>query len=151
MTVRTSGNASPALLRRDISVSFLPVWSPMGDRILFKDDRGIKLTSLDGKTVKLLGTFNAPSLAFSKNGKLLYGIDDESNHPVLFSFDPQKLKKTVIKQLSDEWEPDDDLLPSVRFTLDPDGKSLLYATSETQNDLWLLEGFHAPGWHHSVR
>jgi len=92
-----------------------------------------------------LGKVEAGSLAFSRDGKRLYGLGTGQIHPVLFSLDPQTLKKTVIKELSDEWTPDDDLLPSIRFSLAPDGKSLVYAVSNTQDDLWMLQGFHRPG------
>lgn len=35
---------------------------------------------------------------------------------------------------------------SGRFTLTPDGKSLAYVTSMERDDLWMLQGFHQPGW-----
>jgi serine/threonine protein kinase len=145
MTVRTNGNASPAVLKRNVYELFLPSWSPTGEWIAFEDDQGKELISPDGKVVKHLGKVEAGSLAFSRDGKRLYGLGTGQIHPVLFSLDPQTLKKTVIKELSDEWTPDDDLLPSIRFSLAPDGKSLVYAVSNTQDDLWMLQGFHRPG------
>jgi eukaryotic-like serine/threonine-protein kinase len=146
MTVRTNGNASPAVLKTNVFPFFLPSWSPTGEWIVFADDQGKELTSPDGKIVKPLGKVEAESLAFSRDGKRLYGVSSFETHPVLFSFDLQTLKKTVIKELSDEWAPDDDLFPSIRFTLAPDGQSLVYAVSNTRDDLWMLQGFQPPGW-----
>jgi hypothetical protein len=146
MTVRTNGNASPAVLKTNVFPFFLPSWSPTGEWIVFADDQGKELTSPDGKIAKPLGKVEAESLAFSRDGKRLYGVSSFETHPVLFSFDLQTLKKTVIKELSDEWAPDDDLFPSIRFTLAPDGQSLVYAVSNTRDDLWMLQGFQPPGW-----
>lgn len=146
--VETSGNATPVVLRRDVDTFFLPDWSPTGEWITFEDEDndGAGLVSPDGKNLKRLGKLQTSYLAFSKDGKKLYGINIDKDHVELFSLDPTTLKMKVIKDLGREWAPRDDLLPGVRFSMAPDGKSFVYAVSKTENDLWMLTGYRQPGW-----
>jgi Tol biopolymer transport system component len=146
MTVRTSGNASPVVLRRNVLWYFLPEWSPTGEWITFRDDEGVELISPNGKNLKSLGKLQTSYMAFSKDGKKLYGIKFEEGKSLLFSVDPTTLKTKVIKEIAKEWVPNDDLWPSIRFSLAPDGKSLVYAVSKNQEDLWMLQGYRQPGW-----
>ena len=74
MMVKTSGNAAPVVLREGVNKGSLPDWSPAGDWITFNDDKGWNLISPDGKTSKSLGKIGTRYLAFSKSGKLLYGM-----------------------------------------------------------------------------
>jgi hypothetical protein len=53
--------------------------------------------------------------------------------------------------MGEEWEPDDDLLPGIRLSLAPDGKSLVYAVSKTQENIWMLQGYRQPGWRERIR
>jgi Tol biopolymer transport system component len=75
MTVKSSGNATPSVLTSKIDARYLPDWSPTGEWITYRDKNGWWLISPDGKTSKSLGKIESPFLAFSKNGKLLYGIE----------------------------------------------------------------------------
>lgn len=117
MMVKTSGNAAPVLLRKGVSNANLPDWSPAGDWITFNDDNGWNLISPDGKNSKSLGKIETRYLAFSKSGKLLYGIlwNDQSSHPVLFSLDLATLKQKVIKELSVDLWPESPSSAGVRF------------------------------------
>ena len=144
--VETSGNETPVVLRRDVDWSFLPDWSPTGEWITFEDNDGAELVSPDGKNLKRLGKLQTPYLAFSKDGKKLYGINMSMDHDELFSLDPTTLKMKVIKDIGREWAPRDDLLPGVRFSMAPDGKSFVYAVSKIEYDLYMLQGYRQPGW-----
>jgi eukaryotic-like serine/threonine-protein kinase len=146
MTVKTSGNASPEVLRGNIDWYFLPDWSPTGEWITFHDDEGAELISPNGKNLRSLGKLQTLYLAFSKDGKKLYGIKFDQGTISLFSVDPNTVKTKVIKVLGQEWAPNDDLLPAVRFSFAPDGKTFVYAISKTQDDLWMLQGYRQPGW-----
>jgi serine/threonine protein kinase len=151
MLVRTNGNATPVAIRRIPELLFLPAWSPTGEWITFKDENGEGLLSPTTRTEKHLGKLDVEALGFAKDGKKLYGIHRAEGHLQLFSVDPATNKVTVIKELGDEWEPDDDLFPAIRFSLAPDGKSFVYAVSKTWNDLWMLEGFRQPDWTDRLR
>jgi eukaryotic-like serine/threonine-protein kinase len=151
MLVRTNGNATPVALKRLSDELFLSAWSPTGEWITFKDENGEALLSPDGRTEKRLGKLDTEALGFSKDGKKLYGIHSVDGHVQLFSVDSATGKVTVIKGLGDEWEPDDDLFPAIRYSMAPDGKSFVYAVSKTRNDLWMLQGFRQPDWTDRLR
>ena len=73
MTVKTTGGASPVLLKQGLYG--MPNWSPLGDWITWNDgEQGWFLVSPDGKSTKTLGKIATPHLTFSKDGKLLYGM-----------------------------------------------------------------------------
>ena len=151
MMVKTSGKAGPVVLREGV-VSALPDWSPSGDWITFRDDKGWNLISPDGKNSKSLGKINTWYLAFSKSGKLLYGIQwkdaetDNDRGATLFSLDPVTLKQKAIKALSRDFWPGSRSWPGIRFSLTPDGKSFVYSTATSRMDLWMLQGYRQPGW-----
>jgi Tol biopolymer transport system component len=144
-TVKTSGNATPTMLKANVYSNFLPDWSPTGEWITYQDDRGAAMISPDGKSVKSLGNIKIYYLAFSKDGKKLYGIKYGDEKNPLIEVDVATLKTKVIKELGVEWEPDDDLWPSIRLSLAPDGKSLVYTVSKTQENIWMLQGYRQPG------
>jgi serine/threonine protein kinase/WD40 repeat protein len=149
MIVKTSGGAKPILLREKVEKN-LPDWSRDGDWISYRDNKGWNLISPDGKTSKFLGNIETPYLAFSNDGKLLYGIkpgetEGNQDRATLFSLDPATLKQKVIKELGR------DLIPTQmggipRFSVAPDGKSFVYTTSKLRTDLWMLQGYRQPGW-----
>jgi serine/threonine protein kinase len=150
MTVKTSGNAAPVTLREHVS-ALVPDWSPVGDWITYRDEKGWNLISPDGKTTKFLGKIVTPYLAFSKDGKLLYGIqtgetEDVHDRAILFSLDPVTLKRKDIKDLGKDLEPLSPNNPGIRFSLAPDGKSFVYSTATYRSDLWMLQGYRQPGW-----
>ena len=150
-TVKTSGNATPTVLKANVNWFLLPDWSPTGEWITYHDDRGAELISPDGKTGKSIGNVSTAYLAFSKDGKRLYGIGFEGNKAPLIEVDLATLKTKVIKELGEEWQPRDDLLPAIRLSLAPDGKSLVYAVSKTQENIWMLQGYRRPGWLERIR
>jgi serine/threonine protein kinase len=148
MMVKTSGNAAPVVLRENVAY-LLPNWSQAGNWITFRDDKGWNLISPDGKTAKFLGQIETRYLTFSKDGKLLYGIqwsENEADHFTLFSLDPVTLKQKVIKELSTDFWPDSPWSSGVRFSLARDGKSFVYGTNNERKDLWMLQGYRQPGW-----
>jgi eukaryotic-like serine/threonine-protein kinase len=151
MTVKTSGNATPSVLKKDIDELHLPDWSPTGEWITYHDKNGWWLISPDGKTSKSLGKIESPYLAFSKNGKLLYGIqtgeiEGSIQRATLFSLDPVTLKQKVIKELGKDFAPQSPNDNGTRFSFALDGKSFVYATSYYREDLWMLTGYRQSGW-----
>lgn len=150
MIVKTSGGATPLTLQENTETD-LPDWSPVGDAITFEDKKGWHLISPDGKTTKFLGKIETSYLAFSRDGKLLYGIqtgdtEADKDRATLFSLDPITLKQKVIKELGKDDIPRENFGPSIRFSIAPDGKSFVYSTAKYRNDLWMLQGYQQPGW-----
>jgi serine/threonine protein kinase len=154
MVVKTNGNAAPMVLKDDIK-AYLSDWSPTGEWITYRDAKGWNLISGDGKNSKFLGEIWSYYLAFSKDGKLLYGIQTattEANKECasfcasLFSLDPATLNQKIIKELGKDLQPNTFMWPSTRFSLAPDGKSFVYNISKNRTDLWMLQGYRRPGW-----
>jgi Tol biopolymer transport system component len=150
MTVRTTGSAAPVLLKKSSGLG-LPDWSPAGDWITLHADEGWSLISPDGKNTKSIGRINSDYLAFSRDGKLLYGIETgatqaDRDHLLLFSLDVATLKRRDIKKLDSDLKPETNITPGVRLSLAPDGKSIAYTTAKFRSDLWMLQGYRQPGW-----
>ena len=147
-TVRTTGGAAPVLLKKMVDLD-IPDWSPTGDWITCHGDDGWGLISPDGKTAKSLGQIYTRHLAFSKDGKLLYGIETgktEADRATLFSLDPATLKRKNLKELGPDLIPATSLNPGIRLSLAPDGKSLVYTTLKRSKTLWMLRGYRQPNW-----
>jgi eukaryotic-like serine/threonine-protein kinase len=161
MIVKASGNASPVTVRgngppiTDVWQG-APEWSPTGTWITYRDPKGWNLISPDGKLSKFLGDLETPYLAFSKNGKLLYGIytgetEADRDRATLFSLDPMTLKRKVIKELGKDFQPNRTFVLGVRFSISPDDRSLIYSTGKYWSDLWMLEGYRQPLWTDHLR
>jgi len=142
--VANVGSAEPSnALHKDVWGS-LPDWSPTGEWITFQDKSGWNLVSSDGKTIKPLGKISTQYLAFSKNGKELYGIREEHGKVTLFSLDIATQKVKDIRELGLDYAPASDYGPGIRFSVAPDGKSIAYSVADMRSSLWLLEGFRQP-------
>jgi Tol biopolymer transport system component len=156
MIAKASGNVAPVVLRENgPSLQEMPQgapeWSPTGEWITYHDQKGWNLVSPDGKRSEFLGNIETSYLAFSKDGKLLYGIqtgetDAGRDRVTLFSLDPVTLKQKVIKELGKDFRPDPTFILGIRFSISPDGKSFVYSTGKYRSDLWMLQGYRQPGW-----
>ena len=109
------------------------------------------MISPDGKVSRFLGNIHTEALAFSRDGKLLYGIqtsvsEADQDRATLFSLDPITLKQKVIKELGKDLRPNASFGLGIRFSLAPDGKSFVYSTGKDRTDLWMLQGYRQPGW-----
>jgi eukaryotic-like serine/threonine-protein kinase len=143
MTVSTSGEATPVLLRAKVAIR-LSQWSPDGQWIKFLDHAGgggWTLISPDGKTVRALGIADAIEMTFSKDSRSLYGIRREQDRARLFSLDIETKAMKNIGDLAKDFLPSSYLVPGIRLSLSPDGKSILYPAVRTSGSLWMLEGF----------
>jgi Tol biopolymer transport system component len=154
MMAKTTGNATPTTLVSNIALA-LPDWSPTGEWITYLGPKGWTLISPDGKTTKALGKIDTPYLAFSKDGKMLYGILTGENiagpdHATLFSLDLQTGKRRVIKELGKDFIPAAPFYP-IQLSLTPDGKSLTYSTYKQRTDLWMLTGYRQPGLWNQIK
>jgi serine/threonine protein kinase/Tol biopolymer transport system component len=152
MIARTSGQAVPARIA-DAGGDFIPNWSSDGQWLTLRRDQWI-LVSPDGKNTKPIGDFATRHLTFSRDSKTLYGINPvPPNGQNLFSIDIATNKLTVIKDLGAENAPYSNWGPGIRFSLSPDGKSMVYGvrSPRTQSSLWMLEGFARPSFLETLR
>jgi len=156
MIVRTSGSAAPTVLRREHWITALPTWSSTGEWILYRVNDDWRLISPDGRNSRSLGKIETLSLVFSRNGRLLYGIDTGEraafpDRATLFSFDPVTLQRKVIKELGKDLAPQYLNTPGTPFSMAPDGKSFVYPTIYYREDLWMLTGYRQLGWRARAR
>ena len=144
MIAKTNGQATPVELVRTEG-NLLPDWSPTGEWIVYPSASGTwALISPDGKNKRDLGKIATQHLTFSKDGKTLYGIRAEGDHQYLFSLTIATGQMKTIGDVGSEFAPRSYLNPGIRFSVSPDGQSILYPTSSTKTGLWMLEGFAQP-------
>ena len=123
--------------RVDYDNNAVPVFSPDGQSILL----GETLYSADGATSRSLGTHRGDGYVFSRDGKQLYGLRPSGENEELFAVDPATGAEKVIGAVGVDYRPGSNLNPATRFTLTPDGKSIVYGAGRFKDNLWLLEGF----------
>jgi serine/threonine protein kinase/Tol biopolymer transport system component len=140
MKTKTSGQATPVVLKEAPGMVRVPEWSPAGNWIAW----GTELISPDGKTTKSLRDRGSFYYMFSQDGKLLYGLRSENDRQVLFSIEIATDAEKVIGPISLDFTPRSFIHPSIRFSLAPDGKSFVYGSARSRTNLWMLEGFTRP-------
>jgi Tol biopolymer transport system component len=155
MVVRVNGEAAPVSIRQGV-LEYLPDWSPDGQWITFRDEKGWNLISPDGSRTKFLGRLETAHLAFSKDGKSVYGIETsvnqtDQNRTTLFSLDLATMKRRNIRELGQELKPESNLQPGIRFSVAPDGKSIVYSVAEYGEGLWMLQGYRLPGFWNRIK
>ena len=125
------GSAEPPTVLRRVVSGALPDWSPTGEWISFQDEGGWNVISPDGKTIKALSKISTQHLAFSKDGKQLFGVREEHATATLFSLDLVTGKMKNLRDLGHELAPASDYGPGIRFSLAPDGKSIAYSVKDS--------------------
>jgi serine/threonine protein kinase len=144
MIAKTNGQATPVELVPK-AVNLLPDWSPTGEWIVYASAPDTwALISPDGKDKRDLGKIDTEHLTFSKDGKTLYGIRTEGEHQYLFSLTIATGQMKTIGDVGSEFAPRSYLNPGIRFSVSPDGESILYPTNSTKTGLWMMEGFAQP-------
>jgi Tol biopolymer transport system component len=156
MTVKASGEATPVVLRDNLTNntgSFVPSWSPDGKWILYRGDPdgGWGLISPDGKSQRSIGEPKTGALVFSPDSKKLYGIRVEQAKNELFSLDLATNQSKAIAEIPRDFTPVSFDNPGLRFTLSPDGKSILYPAFRRSGSLWMMEGFDGLNWSERLR
>jgi Tol biopolymer transport system component len=116
-------------------------WSPKGNWILFSTADALAIISPDGKTERILSQRKWPGYTWSKDGSTVYAVRSEKRHYTVVSIPLDGGGEKTLTEF--DLPPGATLRPDL--SLSPDGKSLGSAVNHTSGDIWLLEGFHAPG------
>jgi Tol biopolymer transport system component len=151
--VKTTGEATPVTLHQHLAS--VPDWSPDGQWISFRDNSGAAgnwtIISPDGKTIRSFGEPKTIQVTFSPDSKRLYGIRAEDDRCVLYSLDIATKDVKTIGEISKDFMPASFTNPSIRLSVSPDGKSILYPALRRSSGLWMLQGFDQPGWVDTLR
>ena len=143
--VKATGNAAPEIIRTRTGGG-LPDWSPDGQWLTSADEKGLwHLISPDGKRERELGEISSSYLAFSRDGRSLFGIRSAAGELSLIAYDLDTSTMRAIKALDKSLAPVTGLNPGRRYTLTPDGKSLAYSVRRNPiEEIWRMPAFKAP-------
>jgi len=140
--VLLTGSGTPVMIKKDIHGS--PAgewtqWSPTGEWITYITAEGLFLISPDGKTDQLLARGNWGSLAWSRDGRMIYALKFEGERVFVCSLD---LHTRLEKRLNEV-----DGRDNARYfglSLSPDASSVITSEVRFYGTIWLLEGFAQP-------
>ena len=151
MKIRPNSGATPEILAgaKPEPWRWETRWSPAGDWIAYPAADGIDLISPAGMSAHNLTSRKFIVYNFSKDGRLLYGIFQNTTGTgaqwQLYSVDVATGEEKFLAPI--------DLLPSVAnisgFSIHPDGKRFLTSAGKFPFAIWMLEGFdqaQRPNW-----
>jgi len=61
------------------------------------------------------------------------------------------VKRKDIKDLGEHLIPTANSSLGIRFSKVPDGKSFVYSTAKSRNDLWMLQGYRQPSLWNQIK
>ena len=146
------GTSDPRRMLVDRIAGVIPAWSPDGEWIAYQTDDAVRLVSPDGVRQRFLAASSIPgygwtsSLVWSRDGGSLYTIRRTADRTLqMVAIDTMTGAVRVTSTLGSDFYFGTPIDPGLRFTLAPDGKSLLGTIVRTRTDLWILEDFAAHG------
>jgi serine/threonine protein kinase len=142
--VGVGADMSAHLIPHSPSCTTPPDWSRAGDWIACDTEAGVALISPNGGQPKELPRLSSAAVAFSRDGKTIYGAGKERGRAFLKSID---IATRAVRQIAD-YGPAMTISGGApyhtRLSLAPDGKSLATSAVATKSDLWLVEGYPLP-------
>ncbi|HXS95808.1 MAG TPA: protein kinase [Candidatus Limnocylindrales bacterium] len=120
-----------------------PDWSPTGEWIACEAQDGVALFTPEGKT-RALPKLGATVIAFSRDGKIIYGVCRDRGHELLKSMD---VASGAVRQIADygtQLTISGGARYQTRLSMSPDGKSLATSAVASKSDLWIVDGLPLP-------
>jgi eukaryotic-like serine/threonine-protein kinase len=125
-------------------------WSPTGEWIMTMsgnapiDARPAVLIDLKTGATRHLSPMNSPALAWSRDGKALYGIVATPNGSELRAQDVSTGAIRTIAQYTARVPVFEEINGSLRLSLHPSGRSLVTSTHENRSNVWSMSGIQVP-------
>ena len=140
-TLRLGANQQPFDIAPN-ECTLPPRWSPSGEWIACDTAKGLMLASPDGKSKRMLPRLNASVMAWSRDGRTIYGLAVRDGRLKLLA---QNARTGVTREAADYGS---NLRPywgrinnAQGMSLSPDGTSFAVGLGGVQSDLWILDGF----------
>jgi Tol biopolymer transport system component len=153
-TLRVGTRDPPHVLVPAIA-GVIPAWSPDGQWIAYQTNNELRLISPDGAHQRSLGgvdmtqdmTSNGwdSALVWSRDGRSLYSVRRTQDRSVqMVAIDAVGGALRIVSTLGSDFYFAAATDPGLRFTLAPDGRSVLATIVRTRTSLWILNGFTQP-------
>ena len=145
MRAAADGSGKPILIRSGVGT--YPAWSPKGDLIATLAGDGLNVVNVDESAVRHVGDGTWFNVAWSKDGKLIYGIRRSPHrHLELATMDPSDGTESVRVELGDSpaalsYGTALSEYPVRGASISADGKTFLTSILEGKSSLWLLSGY----------
>jgi WD40 repeat protein len=153
--VRRESSSQPAIVGvgADMSAHVIPnspiCWTPLdwsltGEWLACDTPFGVALFSPDGSKSKYVRTVHAAAVAFSRDGRTLFGVGKDRGRSFLKSIDIATGDVQVVADYGTELTISGGLPFHTRLSMAPDGRSLATSAVTMKSDLWLLDGYPMP-------
>jgi serine/threonine protein kinase/Tol biopolymer transport system component len=140
LTRRVGSSEPPQVIAEDANAgAFMIEWSPAGDWIAYATPDGPTLVSPNGKARRALTKDRALAVAWSRDGRTLYGLMRTPEGVTVSAIDIGTGQIRVLRRLDPSMNPQTPTNPSQRLSLDPTGTKLLTTVMRERKDLWILE------------
>jgi len=139
LKARVGGSGGTQVLKENLFTGSAPRRSALGDWIAYGTAGEFGLLSPDGHTSKVPSKETWFSSEWSRDGEIIYGMRRIEGELVLFSINVRSgLERKLMTMGEAESRTS---VGKPKFSLAPDGKTILFSRYKHRADIWLLEGF----------
>ena len=117
-------------------------WSPDGRWIAHDHPSGVSVIAPEDGTRRVLAPTTRPrAIAWSADGRTLYGLVTEAEGSRIVAINAETGSVRVVRRLPDDLIILTPVGAALRISLDAAGTKLLTTVLRSQSDIWMMEGF----------